>query len=269
MPPWTGDEITEEQAEQAVETSLGKAKFNVKKGMTHQAIVKLDGIHKLVWVVYTDNPLGVLDVAYFAHYVDERGEVIGSVPTVTPYSADVENNSLTELAFMGMEPDAWSGDVTLYDGITRSPTVPIMKDEEGNQYLGDLQRKILCVDYLAWEKDEELQIRQSRDGRFDDGKLLTWCLKQMKMDDYMDVLEQAIEETGISDIFPTRIPEGCAMVTAEIPGDPPCVSGDMSMKFVGRDENGDETEDKTWPDERLLKAFLILPAGNGEAGNET
>ncbi len=476
--PWTGEEITAEQAEQAVATKPGTMRLNVKKGMTHPAIVGLDDGHKLVWVVYTDNPYDDLDVAYLAHYVDERGEVIGSVPTATVYSSDVKNNSITGMAFMGMEPDVWSGEVTLFDGSTRSLTVPIMKDGEGNEYLGDPGRKILCVDYLSWEKDYELNIRQSQNGRFDDGELLIyesfirvwdfyneigwegadgkgtpillkmdlvddegkpvhnayyggiergfqsfafnrderdgetldiichefthcvsstltvdspylndtgaineaisdtmgnlmeemlgasddpdwligeaaknpdqilrcmsnphlydqpefvwdkdywpavqvdtegtdhggvhqnssllnliawrlheagmkpedefyymmnvimtmtgtinypqlavllpWCLKQVKMDEYMDVLEKAIAETGIADIHPKRIPEGCALVNAEIPGDPPCVSGDLRMEFIDEDGKMDPEDRITWPDERLKEIWKVLPEG--------
>ena len=88
-----------------------------------------------------------------------------------------------------------------------------------------------------------------------------FTLKQMKMDDYMDVLEKAIEETGIAEILPTRIPEGCAMVTAEIPGDPPCVSGDLRMLFINEDGNEDQMGEQTWPDGRLKAVWKAVPAG--------
>ena len=91
--------------------------------------------------------------------------------------------------------------------------------------------------------------------------LLPWCLKQVKMDEYMDVLEKAIAETGIAEILPTRIPEGCAMVTAEIPGDPPCISGDLRMLFINEDGNEDQMGEQTWPDERLKAVWKAVPAG--------
>ncbi len=167
-------ELTKEQAESVVElisTELGAA---VKKELSHQAVVELNGANRLVWVVYSDNPYDSQDVAYVAYYVSNQGEIVGILPVVTPFSTDEESASYTELVFMGMESDVWSGEVTLFDGTKRALVVPVMKDSEGTVYLADLQRKIVCADYAAWEYEDELDIRRSRDGSFDDGELLIY-----------------------------------------------------------------------------------------------
>ncbi|MBQ8135910.1 MAG: M4 family metallopeptidase, partial [Clostridia bacterium] len=168
------NELTEAQAESVVAAKAKAKTVNIVEGMTHQAIVNIDGAQRLVWVVYTENFLGSVDVGYIAHYVSGRGEYLGMTMIATPYSTNEEPNSISELTFVGMEPDVWSGEVTLYDGTTRYLTVPIMRDENGIAYLGDVQRKIVCVDWLAWENNEELDMRTMQDGRFDDGELLIY-----------------------------------------------------------------------------------------------
>ena len=167
-------EMTEEQAESLVAEAVKKSGASVQKGMSHEAVVEINGSTRLAWVVYTDNTEAELDVAYVAYYVSSEGEILGLAPIVTPYSTDEESSSFTELAFLGMEPAVWSGEVTLFDGSKRSLVVPIMKDAEGNEFLGDVQRKILCVDYSKWENEGNLDIRKSQNGRFDDGELLVY-----------------------------------------------------------------------------------------------
>ena len=51
------------------------------------------------------------------------------------------------------------------------------------------------------------------------------------------------------------------MVTAEIPGDPPCISGDLRMLFINEDGNEDQMGEQTWPDERLKAVWKAVPAG--------
>ena len=51
------------------------------------------------------------------------------------------------------------------------------------------------------------------------------------------------------------------MLTAEIPGDPPCVSGDLIMRFITDDETREWLSDETWPDERMNVIWKALPAG--------
>ena len=167
-------ELTEEQAESIVKSSCEMEDARIQKGMTHQAVVEIDSDRRLVWVVYTDNPVAGLDVGYMAHYVSDQGEYLGLNPMAVPYSTNEETNSISELVFQGMEPDVWSGDVTLFDGTTRPLTVPVMKDAEGNRYLGDVQRKIVCADYAQWENESNLEMRVEKDGRFDDGELLIY-----------------------------------------------------------------------------------------------
>jgi len=471
-------ELTQEQAESVVEPIAAKLGVAVQKGISHQAVVSLGGVNRLVWVVYSDNPYDSQDLAYLAHYVSDQGKILAVLPVVTPYSTDEESASFTELVFMGMEPDVWSGEVTLFDGTKRTITVPVMKDKEGVVYLGDLQRKIICTDYAAWEYADELDIRRSTDGRFDDGELLIyesiirawdfyneigwegpdgkgtpvllkmdmvdkngeviqnayydgktrgyqtfafnrldrdgetldiighefthcvtttlsvnapyindsgainealsdimgnlmeemlgasddpdwligeaaknpeqvlrcmsdphlfnqpefvwdvnyapavgsfdldrdyggvhanssllnliawrlhdagmepedefdffmnviltmtgtisypelaillpWCLEQAKLGEYMDVLNAAIEETGIADSAPARFAEGCALVLAEIPGKMSFLNENLSLLFIYWDESGNLKEISTWPDYRLKMMLMPLPEG--------
>jgi len=167
-------DLTEEEAESIVAERIQEQPSEVKKGMSHQAVIPFGDESRLVWVVYTDNYFTDVDVGYLAHYVSGSGEYLGATLIATPYSTDVETNSIAELVFMGMESDVWSGEVTLFDGTKRYLAVPVMKDEEGNTYLGDLQRRIICVDYSAWENQEEIEMRTMQDGRFDDGELLIY-----------------------------------------------------------------------------------------------
>ncbi len=91
--------------------------------------------------------------------------------------------------------------------------------------------------------------------------LLPWCLKQVKMDQYMDTLMQAIEEIGIGRTLPQRIPEGCALIMADIPGDPACIRGNLLMSFLCLDEAGEVMSVDIWPDARLNAIVKALPAG--------
>ena len=167
-------ELTAEQAESIVEPIAAAEDAEIQKGLSHQAVVEFNGMNRLVWVVYSDNPYQEQDVAYLAYYVSDQGEVLNILPIVAPFSTDEENQSDAELVFMGMEPDVWSGEVTLFDGTKRALVVPVMKDEMGAVYLADMQRKIICADYADWEYEKKLNIRVSQDGRFDDGELLIY-----------------------------------------------------------------------------------------------
>ena len=167
-------ELTAEQAESIVEPIAAAEKAEIRKGMSHQSVVNFNGANRVVWVVYSDNPYQEQDVGYLAYYVSEQGEVLSTLPIVAPFSTDVESRSKAEQIFVGMEPDVWSGEVTLFDGTKRALAVPVMKDEKGTVYLADMQRKIICVDYADWEYRDKLNIRVSQDGRFDDGELLTY-----------------------------------------------------------------------------------------------
>ena len=167
-------ELSAEEAEQAVAEAAREGGRRVIPGLTHQAVVEIADAMRLVWVVYTDNPAGETDVGFCAWYVSDEGRVTGPVPVLAPYSTDEAAGSGAELAFAGMESGQWTGEVTLFDGRTREVTVPVMRDAAGHEYLGDLQRKILCADYAAWEYRGELQLREKTDGRFDDGELLIY-----------------------------------------------------------------------------------------------
>ncbi|MBO7663432.1 MAG: M4 family metallopeptidase [Clostridia bacterium] len=181
------EEFTAEQAENVVREVVKGTQIDVYEGMSHQALVDFDGSHLLVWVVYTDRDADGLDVAYNACYVDPQGRFLGSVPVSRPYAPDTEHNSVAELAFAGLEPDVWSGEVTLQDGSTRALVVPVLRDADGVRYLGDLQRKILCVDDDAWENRNEMVVRTEKDGRFDDGELLIYDSIIRVWDFYADI----------------------------------------------------------------------------------
>ncbi len=168
--------ITGEEAEQIVAQGVSDQKMKVLKGLTHQTIIPMEEVDSsfLSWVVYTNNPKNLYDVKYLAHYVNEAGEYLYWVPVSAPMSASAMDSSGAELVFLDMTADTHTQEVTLFNGTKRQITVPVMTDSDGTVYLGDVQRKIICADYLAWEEDETLAVRQSENGRFTDGELLTY-----------------------------------------------------------------------------------------------
>ena len=83
-------EITEEEAEEIVRKQTAEDHAKVLTGRTHQTLLPIAGYAQTyyAWVVYTDNPWQWTDVAYVAHYLNENGEYILSIPVSEPGSSD-------------------------------------------------------------------------------------------------------------------------------------------------------------------------------------
>lgn len=54
-----------------------------------------------------------------------------------------------EAVFSGMTTDIWTGAVSKTDGSRTQISIPVMRDSQGNAWLGDMDRKILAVDYYT------------------------------------------------------------------------------------------------------------------------
>ena len=90
-------------------------------------------------------------------------------------------------------------------------------------------------------------------------KLLPWCMKQLGYDEWLPVLEAAIEETRIAETEPDSIPEGCSMIYCEVPESMQEVAGQIRLTIF--DQN-DEAVGFTWPDARAMGILYVVPAGD-------
>ena len=180
-------EITEEEAEEIVRKQTAEDHAKVLTGRTHQTLLPIAGYAQTyyAWVVYTDNPWQWTDVAYVAHYLNENGEYILSIPVSEPGSSDSMSGAGTEFVFEGLEESNWTGEVTLFDGTKETITVSTMTDPAtGEVFLGDLKRKIVCADYAGFKNNNTIS-RISLDDNRDDGDLLI-MMNMVKIWDFYD-----------------------------------------------------------------------------------
>ena len=183
-------EITAEEAEDIIRKRTAEDHARVLTGRTHQTLLPVSGyeLTYYAWVVYTDNPWKWTDVAYVAHYLNENGEYILSIPVSEPWSSDSMSGAGTEFVFEGLEESSWTGEVTLFSGRKEEITVPTMTDPEtGEVFLGDLKRRIVCADYSEFKNNETIARITQQDGRWDDGDLLI-LMNMIKVWDYYDMI---------------------------------------------------------------------------------
>lgn len=181
-------EITAEEAEAIIKDQVEEDGARVLTGRTHQTLLPVSGCGQTyyAWVVYTDNPWQKTDVAYVAHYLNENGEYILSIPVSEPWSSDSMSGAGTEFVFEGLEESSWTGEVTMFDGRKETITVPTMTDPETSDvFLGDLKRRIVCADYTDFKSNETVTMIKQEDGRFYDGDLLT-LMNMIKVWDFYD-----------------------------------------------------------------------------------
>jgi Zn-dependent metalloprotease len=167
--------ITEEEAEEIIRQQMAEDHARVLTGRTHQTLLPIsESKHTYyAWVVYTDNPWRWTDVAYVAHYLNENGEYILSIPVSEPWSSDSMSGAGTEFVFEGLEESSWTGEVTMFDGRKETITVPTMTDPEtGDVFLGDLKRRIVCAEYADFKNDDTINRLKLENGRWDEGDLL-------------------------------------------------------------------------------------------------
>ena len=180
--------ITAEEAEDIIRKRVEEDHARVLTGRTHQTLLPVPGyrLTYYAWVVYTDNPWKSADVSYVAHYLNENGEYILSLPVSEPWSSDSMSGAGTEFVFAGLEESSWTGEVTLYDGRKETITVPTMTDPEtGEVFLGDLKRKIVCADYSEFKNNDTISRIKQEDGGWDDGDLLI-LLNMTRVWDFYD-----------------------------------------------------------------------------------
>ena len=186
--------ITDKEAEDIVMSQYSDLGLSIVKDATEQTLLPFTDDSSefyYVWVVYTNNIYSDYDTAYLAHYVDEEGEYLYALPVAEPGNADALSGEGASLAFSGFEAGTCSATVKKQDGSTKDITVPILIDvDTGDEYLGDLDRKILVADYADFYGNEEIDIRTRGKQGFDDHELLIY-------DTFIHVYDQ-YEEAGWS-----------------------------------------------------------------------
>ncbi|HAU99639.1 MAG TPA: hypothetical protein DCW47_00395 [Lachnospiraceae bacterium] len=183
--------ITAEEAEQIVLSENKGLGLSVVKDATEQTLLPfLDDSEEFyyVWIVYTNNVYSDYDTAYLAHYVDEEGEYLYALPVTEPGNSDSLSGEGASLAFTGFKAGTYSATVKKHDGSTEDITVPILIDTEtGDEYLGDLDRKILVADYAEFAGNDEIDIRAKGKNGFEDNELLIYDTYIRVYDEYEEV----------------------------------------------------------------------------------
>ena len=104
-------------------------------------------------------------------------------------------------------------------------------------------------------------------------KLLPWCMNQLGYDEWLPVLEAAVQETRIAETEAGDVPDGCFLGWCELPESLQEYSDMLSLIFFDPDW---KQVDRTWPDVRLHGFLCAVQAGDyqvtlavpGEAGEE-
>ncbi|MBQ7535797.1 MAG: M4 family metallopeptidase [Stomatobaculum sp.] len=156
-------QITAEEAEEIVRKEMEGTGAEVEKGVTEAVLLPyLDDTSSFyfAYAVYTNNIYTEYETAYLVHYVDMEGSYLYALPVPEPGSADVYSGEGASLAFSGYEQDVWSGKVDLRGGGTREVTIPVLRDKETGQLcLGDMERGVLCGDYLEFADNGNIETR--------------------------------------------------------------------------------------------------------------
>ncbi len=103
-------------------------------------------------------------------------------------------------------------------------------------------------------------------------KILPWCMKQNGYEKYLDALNKAIEETGISSTdIPTTIPDGCARASLDMDFSEYDENYDIVASFIPKGADiieangaiaGFEGQVDTWPSSKDGKISVALPEGS-------
>lgn len=91
-------------------------------------------------------------------------------------------------------------------------------------------------------------------------ELLPWMLMETGYEKYMDVLTEAVEETGIGSVEPQWIPAGCATLEGMIPGDLSIKGDALRLSFMRLDSQENEYYSFA-PDSRLRAVIAVVLAG--------
>lgn len=148
---------------------------------------------KAFYIFYSNNPNASNDkhdLPILAHYVTMSGIFAGSQPCTYKGDSDALSGSTAESFFSHMTADTWTGNVTDHNGNTRQITVPVMKDEDGVTWLGDLKRKIIiaeCADLINEKSMEESALNSERNETWPN-KVLMAYENYIKVWDFYDEL---------------------------------------------------------------------------------
>ena len=89
-------------------------------------------------------------------------------------------------------------------------------------------------------------------------KLLPWCMKQTGFEEWLPVLEAAVQETRIAETEAEGIPDGCFAVRCEVPESLREHSDQLILTFLDRDW---KVAANAWPDARTGSFLYFLEAG--------
>ncbi len=181
-PPLDLWEINASEAENIVKKEWKGTKLKIYSKATEQTLIPIaEGAdaYQYVWVVYTDSVLDdgeyKLDAGYTAHYVSYDGEYIYCIGVTDIGNDEALSGSTATFAFKDMVSDVWSGTVKTLNGKKKKIEIPIMKDRKsGEQYLGDVERKILCASHPEFTYEETLSPLVAKNGKWDDEAMITY-----------------------------------------------------------------------------------------------
>ena len=167
------------------------------------------------WVVYSSNDDG--EYPFIAHYVSLDGTFLESLPVEEPGSDEALCGFRMQRIFDGMEPDTWTGEIVetegedaehgkkekgkgkeektennaeTGEGRRKTVTLPVMRDAEGNLYLGDPVRRIAVADFskAVYDDSHSLELVKSDDaGKFDNEDLYMYYNYLKAWDFYADM----------------------------------------------------------------------------------
>ena len=119
---------------------------------------------ELRWVVYSENQNDET-YPFTAHYLDLAGKYLESLPVKEPGSDEALCAFRKQDVFGGMSADTWTGEIKGEEDEARVVTLPVMRDEEGRWYLGDVKRRIAVADFATavYEDEHVLELVSSDD----------------------------------------------------------------------------------------------------------
>ena len=182
--------VTDVQAEEIVRKETEDLDLEIVEGATERTLLPFEDDASefyCAWVVYTNNVYTDYDTAYLAHYIDAEGDYLYALPVAEPGNADALSGEGSLLYFQGLEKDTWTGTVKKHDGTEKEITVPILRDPEtGEEYLGDLERRIICADYADFYYNDSITERSRENGSWADNELLIYDTFVRVYDAYLD-----------------------------------------------------------------------------------
>ena len=143
---------------------------------------------ELRWVVYTVNKDE--EYPYLANYTDLAGNYLESLAVEEPAGDEALCGFRKQKVFDGMEAAVWTGELKGLDDNVQTVTLPVMRDQEGHLFLGDVVRRIAVADFAkaVYDENHRLEIVQSdEEGNFDNEDLYMFFNYLNAWDFYADM----------------------------------------------------------------------------------